>query len=56
MPSGQKGGEGKKVEDLLSVALLAILAKVLTVISERRSFTVRKKKGSADSNSTLSGL
>lgn len=43
MPCGQKGGEGKKGKDLLCVSLLAKLAKVLTVISERRSFTVRDK-------------
>lgn len=43
MPSGQTGGEGKKARDLLCVSLLAIAAKVLTVISERRSFTVHDK-------------
>lgn len=43
MPSGQKGGEGKKVKDLLCVSLLVILAKVLTVILEWKSFTVHDK-------------
>lgn len=32
MPSGQKGGEGNKAKDLLSVSLFS--AEVLTVISK----------------------
>lgn len=50
MPCSQREGDGKKAKDLLCASLLAMLAKVLTVISEWRSFPCMTNV-LADSNS-----